>query len=77
MQTLSELAEEYIYSVGLLTQQIASCNERMRRARQNGDTEEMYRLRAFLQDLYHQRMHLREIAHHLKNYYNHGDRRIH
>ena len=77
MQTLSELADEYLYSADLLSQQIASCNEKLRRARANGDAEIQYRLRTFLADLYTQRMHLREIAHLLKTYYDKPENCIH
>ncbi|MBQ7546894.1 MAG: hypothetical protein IJT41_08015 [Clostridia bacterium] len=77
MQTLSELADEYLYSADLLSQQIASCNEKLRRARADGDAEIQYRLRTFLADLYTQRMHLREIAHLLKTYYDKPENCIH
>lgn len=71
MQTsLTELAEEYIRSAGNLSCMIASCNEKLHRAKQCGDTELAYRLRSNLIDLYAQRTHLRQIAVFLKNYYN-------
>ena len=74
--TLTELAEEYVTSAGNLTCMIASCNERLRRAKRNGDTELAYRLYANLRDLYDQRTHLRQIAIFLKNYYNKDNDRI-
>lgn len=67
--TLKELAEEYVTSAGNLTCMIASCTEKLRRAKQSGDTELAYRLRANLLDLYAQRTHLRQTAVFLKNYY--------
>ncbi len=71
MQTsLTELAEEYATSAGNLSCMIASCSEKVRRARQSGDTELEYRLRMNLIDLYEQRTQLRQIAVFLKNYYN-------
>ena len=74
--TLTELAEEYVTSAGNLTCMIASCSEKLRRAKQSGDTEQAYRLHANLRDLYDQRTHLRQIAVFLKNYYNKDDGRI-
>lgn len=74
--TLKELAEEYVTSAGNLTCMIASCNEKLRRARQSGDTELAYRLHNNLLDLYAQRTHLRQIAVFLKNYYNKDNARI-
>ena len=74
--TLTELAEEYIASAGNLTCMIASCSEKLRRAKQSGDTELAYRLHANLRDLYDQRTHLRQIAIFLKNYYNKDNDRI-
>lgn len=74
--TLTELAEEYVTSAGNLTCMIASCNEKLRRAKQSGDTELAYRLRMNLLDLYDQRTHLRQIAVFLKNYYDKDAARI-
>lgn len=68
--SLTELAEEYVVSAGNLTCMIASCNEKLRRAKRSGDTELAYRLRGNLLDLYEQRTYLRQIAVFLKNYYN-------
>ncbi|MBR5618423.1 MAG: hypothetical protein IKW76_01665 [Clostridia bacterium] len=74
--TLTDLAEEYIQSAGNLTCMIASCNEKLRRARQNGDAEQAFRLHMNLTDLYAQRTELRQIAVFLKNYYNKDRERI-
>jgi hypothetical protein len=72
--TLKELAEEYVASAGSLTCMIASCNEKLRRARQSGDTELAFRLRRNLLDLYEQRTYLRQTAAFLENYYDKKDR---
>lgn len=69
MQTLSELAGEYLRSADLLTQQIESCREKLDTARAAYDMQAQYRLRTFMVDLYAQRVHLRQIAHLLKTYY--------
>lgn len=74
--TLNDLAEEYVRSAGDLTCMIASCNERLRRARQSGDMELAFRLRGNLLDLYDQRTYLRQTAVFLKNYYNKDHERI-
>ena len=77
MQTsLTALAEEYVESAGNLSCTIASCNEKLRRAKKNGDAELAYRLQRNLLDLYAQRTHLRQIAVFLKNYYNKDNARI-
>lgn len=74
--TLNDLAEEYVRSAGNLTCMIASCNEKLRRAKQSGDTELAFRLHMNLTDLYAQRTELRQIAFFLKNYYNKDHTRI-
>lgn len=77
MQTLTELADEYLRSADLLSQQIDSCTAKLRAARADCDAQTQYRLRTFLADLYAQRMHLRQIAHLLKTYYDQPSGCIH
>ena len=68
--SLTELAEVYLQSAENLTCMIASCSEKLRCAKKNGDAELAFRLHMNLADLYAQRTHVRQIAVFLKNYYN-------
>ena len=66
---LYELGQQYEHSAALLTDLIHKYTAKMRETAKIGDCNAEYKLKHKLCDLYGQREHLREIARHLKHYY--------